>query len=112
MRLGTPQEPEGFIALWQEAQLIPDGPTLSDIYGAELVSTVSENIASSNRWGFAQGQGILMGSLYVDFTFPTILQEMLSGYFTSNQTVIEIYRAVIDLIPNYSFPILPTPTPI
>jgi multiple sugar transport system substrate-binding protein len=112
LRLATPQEPEEFIAFWREVQLLPEGPTLSDIYGEEQISKISEEIAASNRWGFAQNQGSLIGSLYEDLVLPTILQEMLSGYFNSSQSVIEIYRALVDLLPDYAFPILPTPTPV
>ncbi len=112
MRLGTTDEPKEFITFWQDARLVPDGPTLTDIYGEELVSTISEEMAASNRWGFAQGQGSTMGSLYEELTLSAKLQEMLSGYFTSSQTMIEIYRTIVDLIPNYAFPILPTPTPV
>jgi len=34
-----------------------------------------------------------------------LLQEMLSGYFTSSQTVVELYLAIIDQLPSYPFPI-------
>jgi hypothetical protein len=38
---------------------------------------------------------------------------MLSGYFTSSQTIVEMYLAAVGAIPGYDFPIqvVPTPTP-
>jgi hypothetical protein len=38
---------------------------------------------------------------------------MLSGYFTSSQTIVEMYKVVVDAIPDYQFPIeiAPTATP-
>jgi hypothetical protein len=36
---------------------------------------------------------------------------MLSGYFNSEKTIFEAYKRVTDLIPNYAFPLVPTPEP-
>jgi len=39
-----------------------------------------------------------------------VLQEMLSGYFNAEQTIIELYQRITDLIPNYQYYIDPEPT--
>jgi hypothetical protein len=33
-----------------------------------------------------------------------MLQEMLSGYFSSDQSIIEAYNRIVELIPDYAFP--------
>ena len=52
-----------------------------------------------------------MSELYEALTLSIVLQEMLSGYFNTSKTIYEANVRIIDLIPNYSFPIEPTPTP-
>ena len=60
-------------------------------------------VADSNRWGLTQEQGVLISDLYQDLTFSVVLQEMLSGYFNTEKTLLEAYNRVIDLIPNYLY---------
>jgi hypothetical protein len=53
-----------------------------------------------------------MSQVYEELIFSIVLQEMLSGYFGPEQTLIEATNRVIALIPNYQFPtatIPPTP---
>lgn len=109
LRRGTPDQPRRFIDTWGTLPLIPDGPSLSDLYGAEVIGQLSEGVATSDRWGFREGQGELVTATYRELTFSILLQEMLSGYFTSSQTVIEAYKRVTALIPNYAY--YPTPEP-
>ncbi|MFQ5400297.1 MAG: ABC transporter substrate-binding protein [Anaerolineae bacterium] len=102
MRLGTRSDPRRFLDAWKTLPLVPDGASLAEIYGPDLVERLSTGIAASNRWGFRQGQGALMSAVYEKLTFSVTLQEMLSGYFTSEQTLLEAYTRVIDLIPGYT----------
>jgi hypothetical protein len=46
-----------------------------------------------------------MTRVYDELTFSIVLQEMLSGYFNTGTTLREAYRRVIDLVPNYAFPV-------
>ncbi len=108
MYLGTAEEPTLYIDQWGNAPLI-NGQSLTDLFGEDTVNMLKENVANSNRWGFNQGQGAVIGQLYENLTFSIILQEMLSGYFDSSQTIEEAAERVIELIPDYQF--LPTPTP-
>ena len=85
------------------------GESLIDIVGPEVVEQLQTGIGSTKRWGFSQGQGELIGNIYSDLTFSIVLQEMLSGYFNSSKTIFEAYNRVINLVPDYSFPIIPTP---
>ena len=113
LRLGTRDQPNLFIDAWGNSQLAPDGPTLEDVFGTDLVYQLTEDIAASNRWGVAEDGGVLASIVYQDLLMSPLLQDMLSGYFTSSQTIIELYRDVVNAIPDYNFPmeIVPTPVP-
>jgi len=108
MRLGTLERPDLYIDAWGTSPVL-QGENLNDIVGPEVVEQLRNNIGLTNRWGFRQGQGELIGKIYDDLTLSIVLQEMLSGYFNSAKTIFEAYNRVIDLIPDYSFPIIPTP---
>lgn len=103
MRLGTNSQPRQFIDAWGSQPLSGNGMTLTELYGEAIVAQLRDSIPDSNRWGLAQGQGELITALYEELLFSIVLQEMLSGYFDSDQTLIEAYSRIIDLIPNYAY---------
>lgn len=113
MRRGTQADETRFATLWAEAPLATSSLTLADIYGSEAVTLLSEDLTPSDRWALAHGQGALVTTLYEELLFAPLLQDMLSGYFTSSQTIVEMYLAAVGAIPGYQFPIqvAPTPTP-
>lgn len=111
MRLGPAGDADRYRAAWPALPVRPGGPPLSDMYGPAVLGTLSATVSGAERWGFSIGQGALMGDLYEDLTFSILLQEMLSGYFTSSQAVIEGHQQVVDLIPNYAYITEPLPTP-
>ncbi|MGH2536008.1 MAG: ABC transporter substrate-binding protein [Candidatus Promineifilaceae bacterium] len=110
LRWGTQAEPRRFINAWGDLELAAGGPSLRQLYGDEIVSRLGSNVASAGRWGFDQGQGALAGRVYNELVLAPLLQEMLSGYFTPGQTILEMYHAVLNLIPGYDFSVVePTP---
>lgn len=113
MRWGTAAAPRQFIDVWGSQPLTGSSQSLRDIYGDELVTALRDDIAAAPRWGLRQNQADLIARLYEELTFSIVLQEMLSGYFNSSQTIIEAYNRVTGLIPNYAFPVdlEPTATP-
>ena len=108
MRLGTKDRPRFYIDAWGTSPIL-QGESMEDIFGAQVVNQLREGIGSAERWGIQSGQGKLVGQLYEKLTLSVVLQEMLSGYFNSAKTLFEAYNRVIDLIPDYDFPIIPTP---
>lgn len=90
-----------FVLDWGALPLAEDKPSMSDIFGREVVNILEREIADSQRWGLKQDQGVLMAKLHQEYTFPIVLQEMLSGYFGSEQTIEEMSVRVIELIPGY-----------
>ena len=110
MHLGTTDEPRLYIDQWGNTPL-SDGQSLADLFGDETVNLLKNNVANTNRWGFKVGQGALVGQLYESLTFSITLQEMLSGYFDSTQTIEEAANRVINMIPDYQFVTEPDSTP-
>lgn len=112
MRLGTPENPTQFIDTWGTLPLTGTDRTLVDLFGETAVERLKNGVASSNRWGFAAGQGAVVTKIYEELTLSIVLQEMLSGYFDPSQTLFEAYNRVVEQIPNYQFPIVePTEVP-
>ncbi len=103
MRWGADGQPRQFIDAWGTRPLGPSAPSLQDIYGDDLIMELRDSVAIASRWGFEQGQGALVTSLYEELTLSVILQEMLSGYFTPAETLVEMHKRFIDLIPNYAY---------
>lgn len=103
MRWGTPDEPRRYLDAWG-SQVLPGGSqSLTDIYGTATVNALRDGVTNSPRWALSQGHGMLLTELYEEFTFPVVLQEMLSGYFDTQQTLQEMYTRTTDLIPNYEY---------
>ncbi len=103
MRWGTADSPTQFIDTWGTTPLPNSDMSLTDIYGQNTIIQLRDGIAQTQRWGYSQGQGRVMGPIYRELTFAIVLQEMLSGYFPPGQTITQASNRVIDLIPDYAF---------
>ena len=115
LRLGRHGEPQFFLDEWKNMPSRTGQPALKDLFGEEFANSLAAGTGNDSRWATDLGQGELLTSLYEELVLSPLLQEMLSGYFSSSQSIIEIYRAVVAQIPGYAFP-LPaepeaTPTP-
>jgi multiple sugar transport system substrate-binding protein len=105
LRWGTIERPVEFLDGWGAIPLVENGPSLREAYGEEMVARLSEELGSSRRWALPERQGVLMTALYEKLIFSIVLQEMLSGYFSSSQAVTEAYKRVVALIPGYAYEI-------
>jgi multiple sugar transport system substrate-binding protein len=101
MLRGTADQPNRFIQLWRTLPLANEQGSLTDFYGSAVVDALGASLAESERWGLDQGEGPLMARLHEELTLPVVLQEMLSGYFGSQQTLLEMHDRIIELIPGY-----------
>ncbi len=108
MRLGTRDRARFYIDEWGSSPIL-EGENLDDIFGADVVAQLRDGIGATKRWGFNQDQGALAGRMYEELTLSVVLQEMLSGYFNSDKTIFETYNRVVEMIPGYAFPVVPTP---
>jgi multiple sugar transport system substrate-binding protein len=115
LREGISDEPTRYLEAWKNLGIVNNdvasSPTLAAIYGDGIIAILTSHIATSGRWGFSQGQGALIGDISQQKTFSILLQEMLSGYLTTAQTVTATDERVIDLIPDYQYHPTPTATP-
>ncbi len=111
LRLGTAADPFHFSDAWLEMPIAGSDQTLLELYPDDLIDNLRQGIAQADRWGFRQGQGALIAHMAAEQVMPILLQEMLSGYFTSAQTVQEAYKRTVALIPDYAYHPTPTPTP-
>ena len=110
MRFGTIEEPDKFIQAWGQIAIV-DNESLANMIGVDTVSLLRDGVADTKRWGFQDNHRDIIGQIYENLTISIVLQEMLSGYFNTEKTLIEATNRVIDLIPNYQFTPVPTPTP-
>lgn len=111
LRWGTAVDPRRYLDSWGSQPLGSSSQSLRDLYGDEAIAQLRDSVAATSRWGLPQGQGAVVTQLHEALTLSIVLQEMLSGYFNSSQTLQEMYNRVTGLIPNYQFYPDPTPTP-
>ena len=104
MRWGSSSNPRQFIDAWGSQPIADSDQSLESLFGAEIVASLRDNLAVSGRWGLPQRRGQLITTLYEELTLSIMLQEMLSGYFSTDQSIIEAYNRIVELIPNYAFP--------
>ncbi|MFT5194951.1 MAG: multiple sugar transport system substrate-binding protein [Cellvibrionaceae bacterium] len=103
MRLGDAEDPEKFLNLWYQLPISADGQTLVTVFGEDVAANLTRGIASTPRWGIDSGQGDIIATIYKQNMIAIVLQEMLSGYFTSNQALVAAWERAIELIPEYQF---------
>ena len=103
LRRGTTDAPDAFAVAWRTLPLTPDGPDVAELFGVDVVADIQAQVETADRWAFRVGQGRLMTAIYEDLTLSLVLQELLSGYFTSSYAIIDAYNRVTDLIPGYAF---------
>ncbi len=95
MRRGTPEDPEAFIKGWSNLEVGVDRKApLSDFYSQEVLNTIIQGANNFDRWGFAQGQGELVGALYSELLFPQYIAEVIEGNMTPDQALAELQAEV------------------
>jgi hypothetical protein len=77
-------------AAWFTLPMSGGTETIADVYGEPLAQRLLDGLAVSPRWGFAEAPTPVISLLYEDLSLSSILQEMLSGYITSAQAIVEI----------------------
>jgi multiple sugar transport system substrate-binding protein len=111
MRQGTPEEPQRFIDAWYDLPLVPAGDSVAEIFSPEIAATLATDVVNVDRWGYTEGEGPLITSIFEDFTLSILLQELLSGYYDADRAAIEGYKRLVELIPDYEYYVDPEPTP-
>jgi multiple sugar transport system substrate-binding protein len=80
VRAGDEQDPERFQTAWAELESGVDRKApLSQFYSDESIASLGEGVENFQRWGFAQGQGALMGALSGEQPVATAVNEVIGG---------------------------------
>jgi len=111
MRRGTPAEPTRFLDTWYQLPLVEGEEPLATFFGEETAERLVTDLVNADRWGYTQGEGALITTIYEELTMSILLQELLSGYYDSNRAAIEGYKRIVELIPDYEYYVDPEPTP-
>ena len=79
-RKGTAAEPDKFLKAWSGLQAGVDKKApLSQVYSADVVDTIVAGADRFDRWGFAQGQGPLLGATQGELPVPKAINDMING---------------------------------
>jgi multiple sugar transport system substrate-binding protein len=82
-RSGTKDNPEEYIQAWGKLKAGVDTKApLSELYPPEVLAALTKSTDTMNRWGFAQGQGRIVGALASEQPIPKALAAMLDGELT------------------------------
>ena len=79
MRTGTADAPDSFVEGWKALEIGVDTRTpFGEVYSDDVVETLIEGTNSFRRWGFEDGFGALVSSLYTSLTVPQTLSAVLN----------------------------------
>ncbi len=79
MRSGTADAPDSFVDGWAGLPFgVDDKVPFSDIYGSDVVDALASGAANFRRWGFEDGYGALVSSLYTSLAVPQTLSRVLN----------------------------------
>jgi multiple sugar transport system substrate-binding protein len=97
-RLGTAENPTEYADAWGT---LPAGvdtkKPLGEVYPKEVVDELTKSTDTMDRWGFAQGQGALVGPLLVEAPVPKALASALDGSATPEEAAAEALKAVEEI---------------
>jgi multiple sugar transport system substrate-binding protein len=82
-RTGTKDNPKEYTEAWSKLKAGVDTKApLSELYPPEVLEALTKSTDTMNRWGFAQGQGKIVGALSTEQPIPKALAAMLDGELT------------------------------
>jgi multiple sugar transport system substrate-binding protein len=80
VRFGDSEDPEKFKTAWAELESGVDKKApLSEFYSEESIASLGEGVETFQRWGFAQGQGPLMGALAGEQPVANAAADVIGG---------------------------------
>jgi multiple sugar transport system substrate-binding protein len=79
-RRGTAADPQQFTTAWEKMPAGVDSKRpLGEIYPPETMRSLRDSPDRFRRWGFDQGQGVLMGATLAEMPVSKAVESMLSG---------------------------------
>ena len=80
VRLGDSEDPEKFSTAWAELESGVDTKApLSEFYSEDSIASLTDGVETFQRWGFAQGQGPLMGALAGEQPVANAVADVIGG---------------------------------
>jgi multiple sugar transport system substrate-binding protein len=80
VRTGTTDQPTKFTDAWTHLQTgVENSKPLSELYPPGVLKVLAASTDTMNRWGFAQGQGRLIGAQLATLPIPKALAAALNG---------------------------------
>ncbi|HEY7598469.1 MAG TPA: extracellular solute-binding protein [Candidatus Limnocylindrales bacterium] len=80
VRFGDSEDPEKFKTAWAELESGVDKKApLSQFYSEESIASLGDGVENFQRWGFAQGQGPLMGALGGEQPVANAVADVIGG---------------------------------
>jgi multiple sugar transport system substrate-binding protein len=80
VRLGDQEDGEKFANAWERLDSGVDRKApLTDFYSEESIASLKEGVQSFQRWGFAQGQGALIGGLSGEQPIADAVNKVING---------------------------------
>jgi multiple sugar transport system substrate-binding protein len=91
MRTGNADDPEAYVTEWQGLDIgVDQRAPMSEIYGQEVIDTLIEGTDQFRRWGFEEGRGALVSSVYESLIVPQTLAEVLGGGLTPEDAAAQL----------------------
>jgi multiple sugar transport system substrate-binding protein len=79
MRTGTADAPDSYVEAWKALDIGVDTRTpFGEVYSDDVVATLIDGTNNFQRWGFADGYGALVSSLYTSLTVPQTLSAVIN----------------------------------
>ena len=80
VRSGDSTDPKKFQTAWAGLESGVDSKApLTDFYSEESVASLADGVANFQRWGFAQGQGALIGALRGEQPIAAAVADVIGG---------------------------------
>jgi multiple sugar transport system substrate-binding protein len=95
VRRGTPEQPNLYEEGWSNLEIGVDRfAPLSDFFAEDVIGAMVEGLETGNRWGFAQGQGALVGRLYGTRIMSELVRDFLDGRRNADETATTLQQRV------------------
>jgi multiple sugar transport system substrate-binding protein len=91
MRSGTAEAPDSFVEGWTALEFgVDERVPFGEVYGDDVVTTLIDGTRNFRRWGFEEGYGALVSSLYTSLTVPQTLSAVLNEGMSSEDAAAQM----------------------
>jgi multiple sugar transport system substrate-binding protein len=92
MRAGTADAPDSFVEGWKGLEIgVDTRMPFGEVYTDDVVATLIDGTNNFQRWGFADGFGALVSSLYTSLTIPQTLSAVLNEGLSPEEAAAQMH---------------------